>query len=154
MRLEIALLPYHSSKRHLYGVEFTRGVIGSVRVSYWGARLKSLVGLGASLQVPVVRCQGYVGIGGVRLRTTRYRIRYATPSWLRERLIRDFGYLLVEEGSWVKPSTAFSTLRWAKKGLTTYYVVTSSHVYPKGFEPQTLTTRKYVLSRSLVVFIS
>jgi len=150
----LVLLPYKTEKRYVYALDLNRHISGLLKVKRWNSHIKALIPYSASDKIPVIKNYTVDEKGNFVLTSSRVRVYYRSPAWLRNCILKDLGYMVWAEPRKRKPEEAFSIIKDAVGTLHTYFVISSSKIYAKGFEPPKLLISNIILFKHIVVFIT
>jgi len=148
------MLPYKNNKKYIYALEVNKYLLGLLKLQKTNSKIKSIIPFGYSDKLPFISKYSITSDNKFKLTSSNQKIHFIRASYLRSKIIKDLYFLIIEEKKKRKPSEIFNFYQWFDKKVYNYYTITNGYIYASGFEPSSLTAKKFVVLKHSLVIIT
>ncbi len=150
----LVLFPYTGQRKIIYGLSTDFKLILRLIIKNEKSKLLDIIPENVGDNLPIINNYSLAGNFECFLAQSRNKIRFRSARWLRNWILSNMKNEIIEIPYKRKPKNIFKPISESCKWVTRYYVLTKEKLYCRGFEPDNIFCRKFIINRNIVLVIS
>ena len=150
----LVLFPWSGHKKIIYCLSTDFKLILRLIIRNKKSKILDLIPEGSAGRLPIIYNYNIGNNGNCFLSSRKNKIGFRSAYWLRKWILSNMKNEIIEIPYKRKPKNIFKPISESCKWVTRYYVLTKEKLYCRGFEPDNIFCRKFIINRNIVLVIS